>query len=161
MRLPRHPFWTLIVLGLWLLLAGGATPGHAVFGLVLGLVLPALAARWLPQGPRLRRPWLLAPYALLVLWDILRASLVVSRLVLFQAREDFRPVWISVPLDLDRPGAVALLAATVTLTPGTLSADLSTDGRSLLVHCLHAPDPDAVADDIRTRYAARIRRIFG
>ena len=53
-----------------------------------------------------------------------------------------------------------MLAGTITLTPGTLSADLSRDGRSLLVHALHAPDPDAVRDDIKNRYERRLKEIF-
>ena len=46
------------------------------------------------------------------------------------------------------------------MTPGTLTADLSADGRLLLVHALHAPDPDAVRDEIKSRYEARLQRIF-
>lgn len=161
MRILPHPVWTLVVAGLWLLLAGAVTAGHVMFALLLGLLLPPMVGPWLPHPPRLRRPHLLLPYAAIVLWDILRASVAVSRLVILLPRGAFRPAWISVPVDLDRPGAVALLAATVTLTPGTLSADVSTDGRSLLVHCLHAPDPAAVAAEIRSRYETRIARIFG
>ena len=160
-RLVPHPYWTAITLGLWLLIAGEVSPGHVIFGLVLGLLLPLATLRWLPREHRLARPLLLIPYGLIVAWDVVRASLTVSRLILFQKQADFRPVWISVPVDLHRPGAVAVLAGTITLTPGTLSADVSDDGRSLLVHCLHAPDPEAVVEEIRTRYEARIRRIFG
>ena len=50
--------------------------------------------------------------------------------------------------------------STITLTPGTVSCDLSRDGRSLLVHCLHAPDPDAVLSEIKTRYESRLKEIF-
>jgi multicomponent K+:H+ antiporter subunit E len=37
---------------------------------------------------------------------------------------------------------------------------MSSCGRALLVHALHAPDPDAVREDIKTRYEARLLRIF-
>jgi multicomponent K+:H+ antiporter subunit E len=46
------------------------------------------------------------------------------------------------------------------MTPGTVTADMSGDGKALLVHCLHAPNPDEVRDDIKTRYEARLMRIF-
>ena len=58
------------------------------------------------------------------------------------------------------PEAITVLAATITLTPGTVSCDLSEDGHALLVHCLHAPDPAAVLDEIKTRYEARLKEIF-
>ena len=54
-----------------------------------------------------------------------------------------------------------VLAGTVTMTPGTLTAEISADGRQLLIHALHAPDPDAVRDAILDRYESRLKRIFG
>ncbi len=65
-----------------------------------------------------------------------------------------------VPLDLLEPEAITMLAGTITLTPGTVSADLSDEGHSLLVHVLHTEDPDAVRDDIKSRYEARLKEIF-
>jgi multicomponent K+:H+ antiporter subunit E len=47
------------------------------------------------------------------------------------------------------------------MTPGTLTADISADGRALLIHSLHAPDPDSIRADIKSRYEARLKRIFG
>ena len=41
-----------------------------------------------------------------------------------------------------------------------VTADIAADGRALLIHCLDAPDPDAVRDDIKARYEARLKRIF-
>ena len=60
-------------------------------------------------------------------------------------------------------GAVATArtdAGTITLTPGTLTAEFSADSKTLLIHALHAPDPDAIRDDIKSRYEARLKRIF-
>jgi multicomponent K+:H+ antiporter subunit E len=48
----------------------------------------------------------------------------------------------------------------VNRTPGTVSADLSSDGTKLLVHCLDADDPDAVVAEIKHRYERRLREIF-
>ena len=58
------------------------------------------------------------------------------------------------------PEAVALLAGTITMTPGTVTADVSADGKALLVHCLHAPDPEGVAAEIKDRYESRLKEIF-
>ena len=46
------------------------------------------------------------------------------------------------------------------MTPGTVTADMSADGRVLLIHSLHAPDPEAVRAEIKTRYEARLKEIF-
>ena len=99
-------------------------------------------------------------YVLIVLWDIVVANVVVAWLILFRRTRDLQPRWIAVPLELRKPEAITVLAGTITLTPGTLSADMSAEGHYLLVHCLHAPDPDAVRDEIKKRYERRLLEIF-
>jgi multicomponent K+:H+ antiporter subunit E len=80
--------------------------------------------------------------------------------ILFKANANTKPAWVTIPLDLRTPEAITVLAGTITMTPGTVSSDLSADGRSLLVHCLDAPDPNAVRDDIKARYERRLKEIF-
>jgi multicomponent K+:H+ antiporter subunit E len=53
-----------------------------------------------------------------------------------------------------------VLACTITMTPGTVSADVSADQRALLVHCLETDDPDAVVAQIKSRYERRLKEIF-
>jgi multicomponent K+:H+ antiporter subunit E len=65
-----------------------------------------------------------------------------------------------VPLDLTSAEAITVLAGTITMTPGTVSATLAADGSAILVHCLHTDDPDSVRDDIKSRYERRLLEIF-
>jgi multicomponent K+:H+ antiporter subunit E len=95
-----------------------------------------------------------------VLWDIMVANVQVAWIVLTRPNSKLRPAWIIIPLDLRQPEAITVLAGTITLTPGTVSADVSNTGHYLLVHALDAPDPDAVRDDIKQRYEARLKEIF-
>ena len=53
-----------------------------------------------------------------------------------------------------------MLAGTITMTPGTVSCDLSADGRSLLVHCLDAPDAEDTVRQMKERYEDRLKEIF-
>ena len=99
-------------------------------------------------------------YVAIVVYDIVKSNFIVARIVLFMPNDRIRSAWITVPLDLRSPEAISLLAGTITMTPGTLTADFSACGRVLLIHCLHAPNPDAVRDEIKTRYEARLKRIF-
>jgi multicomponent K+:H+ antiporter subunit E len=46
------------------------------------------------------------------------------------------------------------------MTPGTLSSDLSADGRTLLVHCLETDDPEGTVATIKSRYERRLKEIF-
>ncbi|UXU75390.1 MULTISPECIES: Na+/H+ antiporter subunit E [unclassified Paracoccus (in: a-proteobacteria)] len=159
-RLFPHPWLSLVLTATWLLLVNGWSVGSLIFAAMLGLVVPWLTAPYWPGARGLTRPGKVPAYVALVLWDIVRANFTVARIVLFTPRHALRPAWIVVPLDLTRPEAIVTLASTITLTPGTVSCDMSDDGRALLVHAMHAPDPDAVLHDIKTRYEARLKEIF-
>lgn len=159
-RLYPHPVLSATLTLLWLLLANSWTLGSLLLALVLATLIPQLTARWWPDRPRVLRPFALLAYILLVVRDVITASFQVAGIILFLPADRIRSAWISVPLDLTSPEAISLLAGTITMTPGTLTADLSADGRALLVHALHAPEPDAIRDEIKTRYEARLKRIF-
>ncbi len=155
-----HPFLTLLLVVVWTLLQNGISVGMVVFGVILGIVIPIGTAQWWPDRPGKIRVFRMLSYCLLVMWDILVANVQVAWIVLTKSNAAMRPAWVVVPLDLRQPEAITILAGTITLTPGTVSADLSDEGHSLLVHALDAPDPDAVRDDIKHRYERRLKEIF-
>lgn len=155
-----HPFLTLLLVVVWTLLQNGISVGMVVFGAILGIVIPIGTAQWWPDRPGKIRVFRMLSYCLLVMWDILVANVQVAWIVLTKSNAAMRPAWVVVPLDLRQPEAITILAGTITLTPGTVSADLSDEGHSLLVHALDAPDPDAVRDDIKHRYERRLKEIF-
>ncbi|MFN3645507.1 MAG: Na+/H+ antiporter subunit E [Gemmobacter sp.] len=159
-KLFPHPWLTLTLTAVWLALMNDLSPGHAVFGLILGTIIPVMTAAYWPDRPRLRSPRMVAEYILIVLWDIVKSNFIVARIVLFMPLSRLQPAWITVPLDLRSPEAITVLAGTITMTPGTVSSDLSACGRAILVHCLHAPDPAGVVTGIKTRYEARLKEIF-
>lgn len=159
-RLLPHPYLTVLLVLVWQMLVNKVTPGNLLLGLGLGLVIPMITAPYWPDRMPVKSLFRLAAYVLLVLWDICVANIRVARIVLFKANADICPAWITIPLDVRTPEAITTLAGTITLTPGTVSSDLSADGRSLLVHCLDAPDPDAVRDEIKARYERRLMEIF-
>ena len=159
-RLLPHPVQTLIIILLWMLLANQFAWGSLVFAIILGIAIPACVSAYWADRPKIKSPVKLAIYLLIVVYDIVKANIDVAKIVVFTPRRDLRPAWIVIPLEIQVPEAITLLAATITLTPGTVSADLSEDGSALLVHCLHAPDPQAVIDDIKTRYEGALKEIF-
>lgn len=158
-RLLPHPLLTVVLVVVWLLLHNALTPGQAVLGLFLGVAIPLFTRRFWPETVCMRRPLTLLALVAVVLYDILVANLAVARLILGRPGR-LRPAFVIVPLALRSELAVSLLANTVTLTPGTVSAELSADRRSLLVHALDAPDPAGLVADIKARYEARIKEVF-
>jgi len=155
-----HPSLTLLLTVVWAFLQNTLSPGMLVFGFILGIIIPQITRAWWPDRPRGLKLFKMPRYMLIVMWDILVANVQVAKVVLFVPRDKLKPAWISIPLDLKQPEAITILAGTITLTPGTVSADLSQTGRYLLVHVLHTDDPAAEVETIKTRYEARLKEIF-
>jgi multicomponent K+:H+ antiporter subunit E len=158
-RLLPHPLLTLVLTLTWLLLVNSFTIGQALLGLLLGLVIPAFTRHFWPDPVRIARPWWLVFFLLKVLWDILVANVAVAALIL-GGRRFVQPAFVSVPLDLRTELAISILANTVSLTPGTVSAWLSPDRRTLVVHGLRVTDAAALVLEIKTRYERPLIDIF-
>lgn len=159
-RLLPHPILSLILVVTWFLLVNDIKLGSLVMAGLLAVLIPLMTAPYWPTRPRINSLPALLAYVVLVVWDVILANIQVARIVLFMPRDRIRSAFIRVPIDLTSPEAIAILAGTITMTPGTVTADMTADGTVLLIHSLHAPDPDAIRDDIKTRYEARLKRIF-
>lgn len=159
-RLFPHPVLSLSIFVIWFMLVNELKLISALMALILAVAVPLLTAPYWPDRPKLRNPVAMAEFFAVVMYDIVKANIEVAKIILFMKPQDIQEAWIAVPVDLDSPEAVTLLAGTITMTPGTVSADVSADGKAILVHALHAPDPDAIRDDIKARYESRLKRIF-
>ena len=159
-RLVPHPILSLTLVLVWLGLVNTFSLGNLILGTAFGLVIPMLTAPYWPNRPKLARPVKIAEYFMIVLWDIVVANVQVAMIILFRRESTIQSHWIPVPLELTSAEAITVLAGTITMTPGTVSATLAADGGSILVHCLHTEDPDSVRNDIKTRYERRLKEIF-
>ncbi len=155
-----HPVMSLLLAATWLLLQQSLAPGNLITAALLGLVVPRLLHGFL-GAPTQVRSW---PAALrlvfVVLHDIVVANLAVARIVL-SPRSDPQPAWLNVPLDVQHPMAVTLLAAIITMTPGTVSCVVDDKRRLILVHALDCSDAAAMVADMKQRYEAPLKEIFG
>lgn len=159
-RLFPHPLLSASLFVIWFMLVNEFKLISVLMALILAVAIPKLTQPYWPDRPRLRNPLAIAEFIAVVMYDIVKANIDVAKIILFMKPADIHEAWIKVPVDLDSHEAVTLLAGTITMTPGTVSADVSADGKFILVHALHAPDPDAVCDDIKARYESRLKRIF-
>ena len=159
-RLIPHPLLTLTLILVWLGLVNTVTLGNLILAAAFGILIPMLTAAYWPDRPAIARPLKIVAYVGLVLWDIVLANVEVAIVILFRRERDIHSRWVAVPLELTSAEAITVLAGTITMTPGTVSATLSADGRAILVHCLHTDDPDAVRDEIKSRYERRLKEIF-
>ncbi len=154
-----HPLLSASLVLLWLLLANDFSFGQLLLGIVLGWAVPLYTERFWPEKVKVRQPLLLLRFLLIVLYDILVANVAVARLILGQ-QDRLQPAFVVMPLVLRTDLAISLLANTISLTPGTVSAYLSADRRCLIVHSLHTTDPDDLLATMRERYEAPLKEIL-
>ncbi len=155
-----HPLLTVVLIVLWMLLLNSFSFGGLVMGSILGVIIPIMTSSFWPERPPVKAYGKAFAYMGLVAWDVVVANLQVARLILFRRSDQLRVRWVTLPLELRSPEAITVLAGTITMTPGTVSCDLSADGRSLLVHCLDAPDAEEAVRQMKVRYEARLKEIF-
>lgn len=159
-KLLPHPALSVTLIVVWMLLANEITVGGLVLGVIVGVVTPILTSPFWPDRPRVRfgpPTWI---YIAVVLFDIVAASFQIALIVLFRRSKDLRSAWLVIPLDVRSPEAITMLAGTISMTPGTVSCDVSACGRALLVHALDTPDPEAEVARIKRRYEARLKKVF-
>lgn len=159
-KLFPHPGLTVLLTGVWLLMLNSVSVGGLVVAVLLGTIIPIFTAPFWPDRPPLRFGWPIVDYLLVVTGDIVVANFHVAGIILFRRNRDLRSRWLTVPLELRSTEAITMLAGTISLTPGTVSSDVSADGRFLLVHALDVADEAAEVARIKQRYEARLQRIF-
>lgn len=147
----------LVIFVTWPLLVQSMAPAHLLLAALLALLLPRLTRSTPPL--HLHRIGRVLRLAGVVAWDIVLSNVVVARQVL-GPESQLRPTFVWVPLDLRDGHGIVALASIITLTPGTVSSELSGDRRHLLVHALHCEDEQALVASIKQRYEAPLREIF-
>jgi multicomponent K+:H+ antiporter subunit E len=189
---------TALLFGLWVLLTGADTPGGLLLGLLLAAAaavltvarlrrrlgpqlrpLPAAAGRAARGLLLLRRLWALLTWLRRLVADIVVANFRIAAMVLamlVDRRRQPQPVEVVLPVALESPLGIYLLAATISLTPGTVTVDLagSEVRRRLLVHAIdrsevtgedggpavRAPDAERWAATVKARYEAPLLEVF-
>lgn len=154
-----HPLLSLSLLLVWLLLVNELSLGHWLLGALLGWLIPLLTQVFWIAPPRIHKPLKLCLFFLRVLGDIIVANLQVAKLILGPSAR-LRPAFVEIPLLLEDELALTMLASVISLTPGTVSADLSDDRKTLLVHTLDVADEVHLVEQIKTRYEAPLLEVF-
>lgn len=96
---------------------------------------------------------------LLFLRELVLSALKVAWLVV-QPEIKIRPAIIAYPLTVTTDAQITLLANMITLTPGTLSVDVSQDRKTLYVHAIDMETREAMVGDIAAGFETAILRVL-
>jgi multicomponent K+:H+ antiporter subunit E len=148
----------VLLFAVWILLTD-FTFGNVLLAAILSWLIPMAVGSLQSEAPRIVKPLKGAGYVLALLGDIIASNIVVAKQVLGPL-DKLRPGFIAIPLELKQPLPITLLASTISLTPGTVSTEVSADKRTLYVHALNVENERKLIAHIKHRYETPLKEIF-
>jgi multicomponent K+:H+ antiporter subunit E len=158
-RIIPHPILSITLFISWLLLNNTVAAGHMVLGTILSILIPWLTSSFWQEKVCAKNPTVFLKLVIVVLYDIVMANITVAKQIL-GPNEYLKPTFFKLPIKLEDPLAISVLASTISLTPGTVSCDLSKDRSYLLIHGLSIEDIEKEIEIIQQRYEKPLLEIF-
>ncbi|MBZ2188465.1 Na+/H+ antiporter subunit E [Alcanivorax sp. JB21] len=141
--------WNIMLALIWVGMTGNFTGSGMAVGFLLGYLLLGVTLRDVPRfSGYIRKVPRVVRFVFFFLRELVVSNLRVAYDVLTPT-DYMRPGVIAVPLDASTDGEITLLANLISLTPGSLSLDVSTDRRVLYVHMMYLDDPEQARAQIK------------
>ena len=148
----------LILALTWATLQGELSAINVASGFVVGAAIIYIFRRMFFRPLYFRKTRLGVTLALVFIKELVKANIAVLRVVISR-RPYVRSGVVAVPTELTSDLALTMLANMITLTPGTLTLDISADRRYLFVHTLNLDDPEDVKREIRMAFEVYLREL--
>ena len=157
-----NPLMIVIMLALtWAAMTGTFSGLNLLLGAAIGVLAVLLLRRHLGPPRRFRQLRNAASLAVLFLYELGVSAVRVAIVVLTpNLNAALHPAIIAFPLTVTSDAEITLLANLITLTPGTLSVDVSEDRRFLYVHALAYGSRESLIADIAGGFEAKVREVF-
>lgn len=153
----RSFFLNLLLAFIWAGITGVFTPGNILIGFVLGFLILIFSDRATEERSHIIVAARTIDFALFFLWDLIIANMRMVYTVLSPS-PTMRPGIIAVPLDAKTDLEITLVANLISLTPGTLSIDVSSDRKTLYIHEMFVDDVETLRSDVKRHYEHRLLR---
>lgn len=156
------PAFLVILLALgWGGITGNFSGLNLLFGGMIGGLAVLLLRDYLSTPTALRKLRHIVALVLLFIFELFMSAIRVALIVIRpDIKAALRPAIVAVPLTVKTDAEITLLANMITLTPGTLSIDVSPDKSVLYVHALALPSRDALIADIASGFERKVKEVF-
>lgn len=158
-RFVPYPLLAGFLFLLWLALGGSYSPGWSLLGILVAVGGSWIMAALRLDEPRMQNARAAARLAAVVSIDIIRSNIAVAR-ILVQPGRKATSGFLAIPLEIEHPTALAILAMIVTSTPGTVWVSYDPDTRIMLLHILDLVDEDDWLRLIKGRYETMLMAVF-
>ena len=151
--------FNLVLAIFWVAVTGSASLHNLIFGLLIGAISVGLVRHQIGGTGYFSRSKRVVGLFCLFLYELMASAWSVAKLVC-SPRMNLQPAIFRYELSLEDDFQIVLLANMITLTPGTLTIDVSDDKKYLYIHALDCADPDALRKSIADGFEKRIREAF-
>lgn len=165
--------WNLLLALTWMALQASFTLADFVVGFVLGALIIVLTRRVTMSEPLTLRNWLTFQHPRVYVvqtwrwfaflgfsfWSIIKSNIQVAR-ILLSPKLNIQPGIVALPLDIKSEGGITLLANLITLTPGTVSMDVSSDRKTLYIHTLNISSVDEMRRETKQDFERRVMELL-
>lgn len=158
-RLVPSLFNFFALFAVWLLLTNSFSVGNFLLAAFLAWFIPFMVSGLQLKTSRVKKPGKAFKYLLVLLYDIAVSNLIVAKQVL-GPKHRLQPGFIAIPLDMTESLPITLFASSISLTPGTVSTEISADLKTLYVHALNVENEAELVQQIKQRYEAPLKEIF-
>jgi len=152
-------FLNLLLALTWCAASGALTTQNFALGFIVGFAILSVQTEISRGGKYRKKLWHLLVFVLFFVREVLMGSLDVAWAVIWPYRR-IRPGIVALPLSARTTIQRTLLVNAMTLTPGTMSVELSADGKTLYVHVMDMENADEVRREFKHGLEAHLLRML-
>lgn len=156
--MPFQILINLMVAFVWMFLNNNWSASGFIIGYLIGLALLFLLRRFLPYDFYLKKIWAIVALFLLFIKELVVSSYVVIKQII-SPRLDIKPGIFAFPTELKTDWEITTLACLISLTPGTLTLEVSPDNKILYIHAMDINDVNEAIEQIRNTFEKAIMEV--
>lgn len=155
----RALLWNLLLALAWVAATGVFTFNNLLVGFVLGFLILVFTRQEAGAPNYFQKVRQVIGLGLFFVWELVLANLRVAYDVL-TPRHLMRPGIIAIPLRVESDLEITILSNLITLTPGTLSLDVSADRRVMYIHAMYIDDVEEVRRKVKDGFERRVLEVL-
>lgn len=156
----NNPFTlNLLYTLIWVALTGKTEISNFLFGFLISFGIMYLVNTDDKTGGYFRRVPNVVGFIFFFVVELIKANIQVAFDVLTR-KDHMKPGIVGIPLDAETDLEITLLANFISLTPGTLSLDISTDRKTLYVHGMYIEDVESFIINVKMGFERRLLNIL-
>ncbi len=148
----------LLIALVWMFLNNSWSLASLVIGYVIGIGFLFALRRFFHQGFYLRKVWAIWKLLVLFMKELILSNIAVIKHIV-QPKLNIRPGIFALETELITDWEITTLACLITLTPGTLTLEVSPDRSTLYIHAMDIEDAEALAESIKGTFEKAIMEV--